>query len=220
MILKIFFGIFLVLLTTNSECSRILYIHPSLSRSHVIPSQALAKILAHRGHEITFISPYPIGKSVENFRDIKLEANEEEMKILNEMQKGMSESKFTFLSMSKGMNMLQSFSNETLHTLEMKNLMKNEKFDLIIIGYVMNEFLLGLADHFKCPSIFFFPAFPLSTLDKMIGNPLSPEGYPNVLANLISLDTLKNRVINFIVSAVDLVLLRNYFDYKGKAMYE
>lgn len=213
-------SVLVVLLIVGSECSKILFIHPSLSRSHVIPSQVLAKLLAQKGHEVTFVSPYPQSKPIKNFRDIKLEANEEEMNILNEMQKGMAESKISFSIMKKSLAMLQEFGNDTLHTPEIKNLMKNEKFDLLIVGYLMNEYFLGLADHFKCPSIVFFPAFPLSSLDKLVGNPLSPEGSPHVLANLRTLASFKDRLINFIFSSVDRVLMKNFFDYQAKAVYE
>ncbi|XP_070500716.1 uncharacterized protein [Chironomus tepperi] len=188
--------------------------------SHVIPSEILAKLLAQKGHEVTFVSPYPQSKSIKNFRGITLDASDEEMKILDDLQKGMSESKISFSAMSSAVQMLKQFGNETFHTPEMKNLMKNEKFDLVIVGYVMNEYHLGLADHFKCPSIVFFPAFPLSALEKMVGNPLSPEGAPHILANLRSLEGFKDRLMNFIFNAVDLVLMKNYFDYQSKAVYD
>ncbi|CAG9797602.1 unnamed protein product [Chironomus riparius] len=213
-------NLLVLLLIAGTECSRILFIHPSLSRSHVIPSQILAKLLAKKGHEVTFISPYPQSKAIENFRDIKIAASEEEMNILNEMQKEMSESKISFSIMTKAMAMLQDFGNDTLNLPEIKDLMKNDKFDLVIVGYIMNEYFLGLADHFKCPSIVFFPAFPISALLKMVGNPLSPEGSLHILANLRTLDSFVDRVLNFIVNAVDLVLMKNFFDYQGKAVYD
>jgi len=209
-----------VLVITGSECSKILFIHPSLSRSHVIPSQVLAKILANKGHEVTFVSPYPQSKPIKNFRDIKLEASDEEMNILNAMQKGMSESKISFSVMISAMSMLQNFGNNTLHAPEMKNLMKNEKFDLVIVGYLMNEYFLGLADHFKCPSIVFFPAFSLSALDKMVGNPLSPEGAAHAMANVRSIDSFRERLINYIMHFADLMLMKQFFDYQAKAVYE
>lgn len=215
-----FISILVVLLIAGSECSKILYIHPSLSRSHVIPSQVLAKLLAQKGHEVTFVSPYPQNKPIKNFRDIKLEANEEETNILNEMQKSMSESKISFSIMSKGMMMMQNFGNDTLQSPEIKKLMKNEKFDLLIVGYVMNEYLLGLADHFKCPSIVFFPAFPMASLDKMVGNPLSPEGSPHILANLRSLGSFKERLVNFLFNFMDLMLIKNFFDYQAKTVFK
>ena len=89
MILK-YFGIFVIFQILGSECSKILYIHPSLSRSHVIPSQVLAKVLAEKGHEVTFISPYSFGKPIKNVCEIKLEVTEDELKIMDEAQKAMS----------------------------------------------------------------------------------------------------------------------------------
>ena len=215
-----FIGLLVVFLIASTECSRILFIHPSLSRSHVIPSQILAKLLAQKGHEVTFISPYPQSNKIENIRDIKLAASEEEMNILNEVQKLMTESKISFSIMAKAMTMLKVFGNETLHAPEIKDLMENAKFDLVILGYIMNEYLLGLADHFKCPSIVFFPAFSISALDKMVGNPLSPEGSPHILANLRSLDSFKDRLMNFLCSSVDFVLMKNFFDYHARDLYE
>lgn len=54
-------------------CSKILAVFPSGSRSTVLVLQELTKELASRGHEVTFVSFFPLEKPVKNHRDIKIE---------------------------------------------------------------------------------------------------------------------------------------------------
>ncbi len=75
--------------------------------------------------------------------------------------------------------MIYNTGNLTLNMPEMKKLMREEKFDLLIVGFFMTEFCLGLGDHFKVPTIVFSPAGLFSTLSNMVGNPLSPDGIEN-----------------------------------------
>lgn len=64
----------------------------------------------------------------------------------------------------------------------MKRLMKEEKFDLLIVGYfAMTESMLGLADHFKCPSILFSPTAAFTIMNQAMGNPLAASGTPHLM---------------------------------------
>ena len=109
--------------------------------------------------------------------------------------------------------------NETLQSKEVRGLM-NEKFDLVVAGYFLNDFLLGLADHFKCPSIVFFSASHVSMISLMVGNPLSPEGAPHIFSQSSELSTLMQRVKNFLVNIIDRVVIKNVAYYKSKKIYE
>lgn len=59
-----------LILFTSIESARILLVHPSPSKSHLIVSKALMKELASRGHDVTVISSFPLEKPMKNYRDI------------------------------------------------------------------------------------------------------------------------------------------------------
>ena len=214
-----FFGIFLISVIVSSECSKILLIHPTFSRSHVIPLQALAKLLALRGHNITFVSLYPFDKKIENYRDIKVETSKEDKKLFDEIGKTMSDRKSPFKLVSIASKATYKIGNETLHSERMRQLMDNETFDLVVIGYFFNEFLLGLADHFKCPSILLFSGSFYSTLNRIIGNPLLPEAIPHPVINGNKL-TFLMRVFNLLLNAADIFFTNFYFSPESRDIYK
>ncbi|CRK94936.1 CLUMA_CG008427, isoform A [Clunio marinus] len=207
------FTLFLV----QSECSKILVTYPSISKSHIMPLQSLAVELASRGHDITFFSPYPLNKQVKNIRDIKIPFDEADKEFLNEVT-GNPKAANIFNMITKMNSLLFRTSNDTLQMPEMRKLMKEEKFDLLIVGYVMSESMFGLADHFKCPSILFSPASTFSLINQAVGNPLAVSGTPHMMSAVKKMDFV-GRLKTFLVTGIELVVTK-YFKYKSKQVYD
>lgn len=212
------FLITFLLIFPTFHCAKILIVFPTLSISHVIPLQSLAKALAEKGHEITFVSAFPQSKPIKNYRDIKIPYNEEDKKFVTEIAKDVKGA--SVIKMLKGLpNMIYNIGNTTLNIPEMKKLMNEEQFDLLIVGFFMTEFVLGLGDHFKCPSIVFSPAGVFSTLSNMIGNPISPDGTPHFANQAVDVTKFFGRVKNFLVNTVEITVMQNLFKYFGKQVY-
>jgi hypothetical protein len=184
----------------------------------VIPLQSLAKALAEKDHEITFVSAFPQSNPIKNYRDIKIPYNEEDKKFVTEIAKDVKGA--NMLKMLTGLpRMIYNTGNITLNMPEMKKLMNEEQFDLLIVGFFMTEFVLGLGDHFKCPTIVFSPAGVFSTLSNMIGNPISPEGVPHFAKQAVDVTTFFGRVQNFLVNTIEITVMQNLFKYFGKQVY-
>ncbi len=81
------FFISLFLIFSFCDCARILIVFPSLSVSHVIPLQTLAKLLAEKDHKVTFVSAFPQTKPIKNYRDIKIPYNEADKAFVTEVAK-------------------------------------------------------------------------------------------------------------------------------------
>lgn len=71
-LLFIFFAVLSVI-----EGAKILVVHPSFSKSHVILGKALYTELAKSGHNVTVISNFPLEKPMENYRDIYIPLSQE-----------------------------------------------------------------------------------------------------------------------------------------------
>ncbi|KAG5674908.1 hypothetical protein PVAND_004853 [Polypedilum vanderplanki] len=184
--------------------------------------QVLAKALAKRGHEITFISGFPFDKPIENYRDIKIKLSDEDSREMEEMTKSMGGnpgSKSFFQLLGFFSRMFYKIGNDTLQSADVKKLMAEEQFDLVIAGYFMTEYLLGLATHFNCPSIVFFSGNLVSSLHKMVGNPLSPAGAPHGMLKSKEINTFKLRLQNFLLHGLDLLIFRPYFNYRARQIY-
>lgn len=207
-----------VLLSRITNGSRILIYYPTIGVSHVLPLQALAKSLAERNHEITFVSPFPLSKPVKNYRDIKLEYNDAETaSFISEVTKN-PKSVSMFQMMSKMPQFIFNFGNSTLQSKEVRTLMRDEQFDLVIVGFFFTDFGLGLADHFKCPSIVFSHAGSFWTLNRMVGNPTSVSAVPSSMARG-KMTSFVNRLKTFFMTAMEM-LMAEYMKYRSKQVYE
>lgn len=185
----------------------------------MIPLQPIAKLLAERGHEVTFVSAFPQKKPIKNYRDIVIPYNEEDKKFVTEITKNPKEA--NMLKILSGLpQMVYNTGNTTLQMPEIRRLMDEEKFDLLIVGYFMTEFVLGLGDHFNCPTIIFSPAGLVSTLSRIIGNPLVPSSTPHFAHQNLDVRTFIGRLKNFIINTVDLLIIRQVFAFYGKQVYK
>jgi len=210
----------LFLIFASSNCSRILFVHPSFSRSHVLPLQVLAKQIAKDGHHhVTFISQFPLTEVIPYYRDIAVKMSSENDKHYKEASQGMTKSINMIKMLQVMKKLIFSSGNDTIQSETVQKLMKEETFDLVVIGYFVTEFLLGFADHFKCPSIIFFSGSHLASISKLIGNPVSPE------AALSAVSTSKGtgfigRTKNFLMAGFELFLIRVLLHYPSKEVYK
>lgn len=58
-----------------TDAYKILCFYPTISKSQVIFAQPLMEALAEKGHEVTFVSQFPLGRKVKNYRDIVIPIN-------------------------------------------------------------------------------------------------------------------------------------------------
>lgn len=79
--MKVFCALGLLFLVYNGALgAKILGVFPMVSHSHYTLGLSLMKELAFRGHEVTFISPYPQKTPLKNFRDVSVEDIIEQVK--------------------------------------------------------------------------------------------------------------------------------------------
>lgn len=207
------------LLSGISEGSRILIYYPTIGKSHVLPLQALAKTLAERNHEITFASPFPLSKPMKNYRDITLQYNDAAAaSFVSQVTK--NPKSFSILDMiQKWPQFFFNFGNETLQSSEIHKLMREEQFDLLITGFLFTDFSLGLADHFKCPSIVFsHNGGSFWMLNQMVGNPTSVSAVPSFLVGG-QMTSFIDRLKNFLMIGFE-VVMAEYMKYRSKQIYE
>lgn len=209
--------IFAVLIA-GYECSRILVLYPTISKSHIMPLQSLSLALAEAGHDITFFSTYPLDKKVKNYRDVEVPFNEADKAFIESTVKD-PKSRSLLDVIPKARNLLLGLSNDTMKMPEMQRIMKEEKFDLVIVGYFFTtEVMLGVADHFKCPSVLFSPAGAFSILNQAIGNPLGVSGTPQKMLPTKDNNFL-SRVKTFVAYGAELLIFQ-YLKYYARQAYK
>lgn len=69
-------GFLLIVTNANAvESAKILGVFPMAAHSHFTLGFRLMKELADKGHQVTFINPYPQKKPIPNFRDVSVEGS-------------------------------------------------------------------------------------------------------------------------------------------------
>ncbi|XP_058459805.1 UDP-glucosyltransferase 2-like [Malaya genurostris] len=198
------------------ESSRILCIDPSPGKSHVIVAQVLLKGLAERGHEITMVSPFKLSKPVKNFREIVVPVDDfliRQMKsYLNEPPKNMLR---TFPEMVRKM---VAIANDTINYPEFLAL-KNEKFDLVLVGLFVADFVLGYGPHFQAPTVVLWTGGISKLTADLVGNPREIAASQNVIVGQQDFTKFSSRLKNFLFACAENVL-GLYIFYSQKPYYD
>lgn len=96
---------------------------------------------------------------------------------------------------------------------KMQQLMASgQKFDLFVLGWFFNDFLLGFGGHFRCPIVVMTTFQPLKSIRDWVGNPTSVASVPLSRDHGTERMTFSVRVKTFIMYTFELVAC-SLFDY-------
>ena len=199
----------------SSQASRILFLFPTPSKSHVIIARALSTALAEKGHDVTLMSPFTTKSTLKNHREIFIELGEGTFQQMNIMMNSPSRNVFKMINAT--IEMSYEIGKDVMESKVMNDIMK-EKFDLMVIGMVFSYFLLGLTQHFNCPVIMLSVQRHMSLTNLMVGNPLSINTAPHIYISKHEMNFI-DRVKNFVLYGGDL-LMYEYVNYHQKVIYE
>lgn len=219
------------------DCYKILAMFPTITKSQLVYAQPLLVALAEKGHLVTVVSPYGLGKDVMNYRDVVIPIEMEEHSSkerpirfdfeynklsVSELTAAFAKQKMTGNPISTVIRMQKlslKATNDTINHPTFKKIMKDETFDATIHGYTHNYFQLGLASHFKCPSIVLSSVPIVRTIGDFVGQPSNPEAVPSFVFAIKGKMTFFQRVGNMLVAGIETVFAL-YQDYLNGIYYE
>jgi len=188
--------ILVLVLETQVEVSgaRILALFLMSSRSMRNILDSLVEELAHRGHQITVVSPIPSNSS-KNIRHICGEdAHAKTDKVPNMFEtRANRESSNPFFDI---VDFLDGICRNQLEMPEVQQLL-DEPFDLVMVNLLFNECAYGLASQFKVPIIGISPQSSVAWMSSAMGAPVPPSFVPIYLRGLTHRMTFLERVDNF-----------------------
>ncbi|XP_035911906.1 UDP-glucosyltransferase 2-like [Anopheles stephensi] len=194
----------LLLVIGHAESAKIVCVFPTASKSHVLGAQALLKELAHRGHEVTMVSAFPLKKPPKNYRDVYVPIENAFSSIMNDFMQGGSRNMMKLLP--KILRAAQESSNVTINAPEFLRLAREEQFDLAIVGFFMNSFIIGVGELFRCPTVLYFSASG-SGLTNVVGNPAEVAAVPHILLGPRNPMTFFDRVANTVLTGVEKIMM-------------
>lgn len=194
--MRIISGVLSIIITLLSilgsgQCANILGIFTVPMASHTIVHLSVAKVLAERGHNLTVVTLFDLPVKHKDFTVIQVPPSTEDEQQLNEAigQVATSASKgllAAFLNIPKFFSLLLRIMENAIRDPRVKALYENKdnKFDLLITGYLQNDFQLGIARKLKVPVIAAFPQQPLEFIASVVGNPSSLSFVPGMLSSV------------------------------------
>lgn len=200
-----------------SIASRALFLFPVHSKSHLVVVQGLSTFLAQKGHNVTVVSPFPLSKPMENYRDIELPLTGEALEIASNVMKDPNQS--IIKELFKLFEVVANMSEKMLEMPEFQKIMNEEKFDLVVIGMFMNDYILGIGDHFKCPTMMLSVGGAMTQTNLLVGNPLGVSAVPHMIATAVNGMTFLDRLKNFALYGLDLAI-QVYWRHLNRKIYE
>ncbi|XP_037030664.1 UDP-glucosyltransferase 2-like [Bradysia coprophila] len=190
------------------DSARILGFFSTPSRSHLIIHESLMRELASRGHDVTVITTFKqIGKPIPNYRYIEVTVPEdpEFKKAQEHMLKGAEKGEHFLKHFSTLVKATTGQTSKILKSTAMDEI-KKEKFDLVVFGQFINDFQIGLAHHFNCPSVIItvFPA--VKSVRDFVGNPDEFSSVPHLFIGANDRMTFTQRFLNVLISGMEMAL--------------
>ncbi|XP_055858856.1 UDP-glucosyltransferase 2-like [Episyrphus balteatus] len=152
-------SILLILLIPEILSANILGLFTSTHRSHMLVYQGVIRGLLKRGHNITIVTILPID-------DKEIISKNVTLITLRKPQKAVpAHGIFRQIAVIEANGKV--FDDPYLQTF----LANNNTFDLVILGYLFNDYQLGLAAHFNCPTVVIWTTQATSFVKRFIGEP-------------------------------------------------
>ncbi|XP_037814383.1 UDP-glycosyltransferase UGT5-like isoform X3 [Lucilia sericata] len=201
------------------QAANILGVFPSPSKSHLIIHSSIAETLAAAGHNVTVIAVFPNLLPKAKYQYIQLDSHN----VSASFAQSLVDKPEPFYKKFKTLlDMITKSANSTMQHPKMWEFLNTHNrgdFDVIILGYFMNDFMLGLGAHFQCPIVISFMVRSIFAIDSMLGNPELPSYVPTLFENLQQPMDFADRVRNYLFTLVEGKVMAPYMMRKMQEIY-
>ncbi|XP_067634686.1 UDP-glycosyltransferase UGT5-like [Eurosta solidaginis] len=205
---------------TSVRAARILGFFLSPSPSHLRIHCAIADTLSEAGHNVTVLSsttnPFKHGKY--NYIQLNLPLFPKDF--LSRLVKR-EQSFLTRYPMF--IDVVTSFANQSFANRRLKQFLATHgegSFDLVVLGYFMNDFHLGLSAHFKAPLVVSYMVQPIFAVHDLVKNPIETAYVPTLFSEGKQPLDFWGRVHNFVVAAFETFYITSKVEWDSQKYYD
>lgn len=195
--------VLLCVLVQYGNSANILGVFTSSSRSHLIIHKAVADALIEAGHNLTIVSTESLPGN-QNFNSILLPENKETRSVIEDYMSKVLYAKNakSFVENNIGaISMLTKHQREATFSKKLQEVLRQQSFDVVILGYFFNEFQLVIPGQLKVPVIVSWLAAPTNLVNRFVGNANDHSYVPSIfLADDQKVMSFRRRFLNFIIS--------------------
>ncbi|XP_017461419.1 PREDICTED: UDP-glucuronosyltransferase 1-6-like [Rhagoletis zephyria] len=193
-----------------ADGSNILGVFLSPYPSHLIVHMSVVKALAEKGHNVTVVSLFKPKVNHKNITNIIIPPLEKHLPSYQAAVARLANSKTTVIELFGS----QLTSNRVLMDMQFDALLdkrfvelyenKDNKFDVAILGFFMNDFKLVVGAKFNCPIIVSWMNQPMEIVDDLMGNPTELSYLPTMEISMKVGEVMNfpTRVRNFFLTTV------------------
>ncbi|XP_017025444.1 UDP-glycosyltransferase UGT5 [Drosophila kikkawai] len=215
-------SVLLLAVIASAQGANILGLFSSHSQSHLIIHMSVAKALAEAGHNVTVVSMMQPKVMHKDIHLIVVPATEEQERIMDEQLTTMAGQKNSAIStvsrLLSGMDVMIKAQADLLSHPSFQRIYET-KFDLMIMGYFLNDFQLGVAHKLKVPVIIDWMTAPIPLMDEITGNPSELSYVPNIATSATQPMSLLKRAENLAKHLI-IQYMKILFDIKVSRIYE
>ncbi|XP_059057616.1 UDP-glucosyltransferase 2-like [Achroia grisella] len=193
-----------------SDAYKILVIFPLPSRSHGILGVNVVNHLLQAGHEITYITPFPVKDPHPNLQQLDVSDN---FDIMDDVKRIMNNE----IDLSNPITMFQIIIDLFTKTVHDPNVVKvfndtNQKFDAVVAEWMFIDSYAGIAAIFDCPLIWFSTVDPDWIVLSLIDESTNPAYVPDSLSSTIPPFSFEERVTGLFIQIVYSAFQYLYWD--------
>lgn len=163
------------------------------------------------------VSAFPLSTPLKNYHDIYVPIEDAFGELMASFMKGGSRNMFKVMPVI--LQAASDYNNFTLNSPQFRRLVdERQHFDVAVVGYFLNDFVLGIGPLLKCPTVLYFSA-GAGGLTNMVGNPAEVSSVPHLFLGNKNPMTFIDRVKNTLIHAFESIMVE-YFKYKMQPYYE
>lgn len=166
----------------------------------------------------------PPKQTIPNYRFIHIKMGAENQIIWKNLTGSLLDSaanqEFFMLRLPSMLNTVATLNTEALNNPLVERLRREESFDLIVLGWFMNDYQIGLAADFKCPAVIMSPTPAFGILRSYVGNPTGATYTPNTMLPYHGVRmSFWQRSLNVLVSAIEAVVTVGIGEFYMEPIY-
>ncbi|KAH8262907.1 hypothetical protein KR044_001790, partial [Drosophila immigrans] len=212
----VFLALLGALVISGSQGANILGIFSCPGPSHLIIEMSMAKVLAENGHNVTVVTTLQPVVTHKNIKVIQVPLTDEEQEawkkvLASIVQMDNTDVGSALLRMRGQLKMMFDKNREVMRDPRVVDLYENKdnKFDLVMIGYFLNNFQIGIAQKLKVPVVIASSLYQWDVFNSMLGNPADIAYVPSMGVHFNDEGALgfSQRFSNFISSCFEKVFI-------------
>lgn len=163
--------------------------------------------------------------NIDNYNEILIQnstSDAEFNRVRSQIIQNLENDKTNLFDMPEFLEQILQRSNSTINSRQMRQLMANSRFDLLILGWMANDFELGIAAaHFQCPSIVVGNMQATKSVRDLVANPVDATHISHPYLAYVGADmSFFQRLKNVAVNGVEHMVVTAATYFKQDHFYE